>query len=93
MSRNLANFIVAFLENLRRQKGHSEINRPLTLIKFIYSEKAPLSTLDLSCVVTVKFTMEILENFVAFSEVRIYELYKFEIKYIIQLTWLHDVLD
>ena len=40
-------------------------------IKFIYSEKAifwEISTLDLSYVVPVKFTVEISQNFVAFSE-------------------------
>ena len=41
-------------------------------LKFIYSEKATnfweISTADLSNVVTVKFTAEILQNFVAFSE-------------------------
>ena len=39
---------------------------------FIYSEKTTkfceISTLDLSYVVTVKSTLEILQNFVAFSE-------------------------
>ena len=42
------------------------------LVKFIYSEKATnfceISTLDLSYVVTVKSTVEILQNFVTFSE-------------------------
>ena len=42
------------------------------MIKFIYSEKATkfceISTVDLSYVVTVKSTVEILQNFVAFSE-------------------------
>ena len=41
-------------------------------IKFIYSEKATncceISTIDLSYVVTVKSTVEISQNFVAFSE-------------------------
>ena len=41
-------------------------------LKFIYSEKATkfceISTLDLSYVVTVKSTVEISQNFVAFSE-------------------------
>ena len=44
----------------------------LRLLKFIYSEKATnfceISTLDLSYVVTVKSTVEISQNFVAFSE-------------------------
>ena len=42
------------------------------LVKFIYSEKArnvcEISTVDLSHVVTVKSTVEISQNFVAFSE-------------------------
>jgi hypothetical protein len=41
-------------------------------VKFIYSEKATrfckISTVDLSHVVPVKSTVEILQNFVAFSE-------------------------
>ena len=41
-------------------------------LKFIYSEKAEnfceISTVDLSYVVTVKSRVEILQNFVAFSE-------------------------
>ena len=44
----------------------------LTLLKFIYSEKAikfcKISILDLSYVVMVKSTVEIFQNFVAFSE-------------------------
>ena len=42
------------------------------MVKFIYSEKATkfceISNVDLSYAVTVKSTMEILQNFVAFSE-------------------------
>ena len=42
------------------------------LVKFIYSEKATnffkISTVDLFYVVPVKSTMEISQNFVAFSE-------------------------
>ena len=42
------------------------------LIKFIYSEKTTqfceISTVDLSYVLPVKSTLEILQNFVAFSE-------------------------
>ena len=42
------------------------------VVKFIYSEKVSkfckISTVDLSCVVTVKSTVEILQNIVAFSE-------------------------
>ena len=41
-------------------------------VKFMYSEKATkfckISTVDLSYVVMVKFTVEISQNFVAFSE-------------------------
>ena len=41
-------------------------------VKFIYSEKATnfgeISTVDLSYVVTVKSTVKISQNFVAFSE-------------------------
>ena len=44
----------------------------LALVKFIYSEKATrfcdISTVDLSSVVPVKSTVEILQNFVTFSE-------------------------
>ena len=43
-----------------------------TVVKFIYSEKATnlweISTVDLSNVVTVKSTVEILQNFLAFTE-------------------------
>ena len=42
------------------------------IVKFMYSEKATnfckISTVDLSYVVTVKSTVEISQNFVAFSE-------------------------
>ena len=48
------------------------LTNQLTLLKFIYSEKATnlckISTVDLSYVITVKFTLEISQNFVAFSE-------------------------
>ena len=44
----------------------------LTIVKFIYSENATnlseISTIDLSYVVTVKYTVEILQNFVVSSE-------------------------
>ena len=44
----------------------------LELLKFIYSEKATqfreISTVDLSYVVPVKSTVEISQNFVAFSK-------------------------
>ena len=43
---------------------------PMDILKFIYSEKATkfceISTIDLSYVVPVKFTVEISQNFVAF---------------------------
>ena len=49
-----------------------EIWTKCKLLKFIYSEKATnfcvISTVDLSYVVTVKYTMEITQKFVAFSE-------------------------
>ena len=42
-------------------------------LKFIYSEKATnvwdISTVDLSYVVTIKSSVEVLQNFVAFSEI------------------------
>ena len=45
---------------------------PKRVVKFKYSEKATkfceISIVDLSYVVTVKSTVEILQNFVAFSE-------------------------
>ena len=44
----------------------------MDMIKFVYSEKATnsckISTLDLSYVVMVKSTVEISQNFMAFSE-------------------------
>ena len=47
-------------------------NNTSTFLKFIYSEKATIfweiSTVDLSYVVTVKSTVKISQNFVAFSE-------------------------
>ena len=49
-----------------------EENIVLVLLKFIYSEKATkfwkISTVDLSYLVPVKSTVEISQNFVAFSE-------------------------
>ena len=51
------------------------------MLKFIYSEKATnfceISTVDLSYVVTVKSTVEISQNFVAFSEYRNFTIYLF----------------
>ena len=50
----------------------SQAEKKILLLKFVYSEKATkfceISTVDLSFVVTVKSTVEILQNFVAFSE-------------------------
>ena len=49
------------------------------MLKFIYSEKATkfceISTVDLSYVVPVKFTVEISQNFVAFSEYMNFEYF------------------
>ena len=54
------------------EKNRNNGNQFVDELKFIYSEKATkcceISTLDLSYVVTVKSTVEILQNFVAFSE-------------------------
>ena len=51
------------------------------LIKFIYSEKATkfceISTVDLSYVLTVKSTVEISQNFVAFSEYKNVNVFAF----------------
>ena len=48
------------------------MSKKQTFLKFIYSEKATkfckISTVDLSYVVMVKSTVEISQNFVAFSE-------------------------
>ena len=64
MSMTLLNYrVVGKSENLRGEGAK---------VKFIYSEKATkfceISTLDLSYVVQVKSTVEISQNFVAFSE-------------------------
>ena len=52
----------------------------LLILLFIYSEKATqfceISTIDLSYVVTVKSTVEILQNFVVFSEYMNFKLNK-----------------
>ena len=54
------------------------VHASFMIIKFIYSEKATklceISPVDLSYVVPVKSTVEISQNFVAFSFLRIYEL-------------------
>ena len=57
-------------------KFFTGVSQPLEksacMLKFIYSEKATkfceISTVDLSYVVPVKSTVEISQNFVAFSE-------------------------
>ena len=50
------------------------------MVKFIYSEKATnfceISSVDLSYVVTVKYTLEILKKFVAFSEYMNFTLFE-----------------
>ena len=50
----------------------TKIEKIYTMLKFIYSEKASkfceISTVDLSYVVPVKSTVEISQNFMAFSE-------------------------
>ena len=58
----------SLLEQL--QKGRLFGPTTWIFLKFIYFEKASkfceISTIDLSCVVTVKFTVEIPQNSVAF---------------------------
>ena len=53
--------------------------KKLNIVKFIYSEKATkfceISTLDLSYVGPVKSTVEISQNFVAFSEYMNFNLF------------------
>ena len=53
----------------------------IILVKFIYSEKATkfceISTVDLSYVVPVKSTVEISQNFVAFSEYMTFIIFDF----------------
>jgi hypothetical protein len=60
-------------------------------VKLIYFEKATnfceISTVDLSYVVTVKSTMEILQNFVAFSENMNFN----NSKVVPKILWLHCV--
>ena len=57
----------------------------LLILKFIYSEKATkfceIFTLLLSYVVPVKSKVKISQNFVAFSLLRIYELYYIHTQY------------
>ena len=61
-----------FISNARKIKCDSSLENHILNIKFIYSEKATnfceISTIDLSYVVQVKSTVEILQNFLAFSE-------------------------
>ena len=60
--------------NIADTSGPSQIFNILYSLKFIYSEKATkfceISTVDLSYIVPVKSTVEISQNFVAFSEYR-----------------------
>ena len=67
---------------IKKKKGKK--NLPIlfpAMLKFIYSEEATkfceISTLDLSYVVTVKSTVEILQNFVAFSEYMNFNMEKY----------------
>ena len=57
---------------IEEESGAGKVELEVTIVKFIYSEKATnfceISTVDLSYVVTVKSTVEISQNFVAFSE-------------------------
>ena len=48
--------------------GNIYVHIKMRSLKFIYSEKATISTVGLSYVVTVKSTVEILQKFVVFSE-------------------------
>jgi hypothetical protein len=61
------------------------VSGTVSIIKFIYSEKATnffeISTVDLSYVVPVKSTVEISQNFMAFSE---YMNFKFNSKVVPQ---------
>ena len=62
----------------------------MNLLKFLDSKKTTkfceISTVDLSYVVTVKSTMESLQNFVAFSECMNFIELDFEITLIVEFT-------
>ena len=57
---------------LKKKRGRLALIVKIVRLKFIYSEKATIfceiSMVDLSYVATVKSTLEILQNFVAFLE-------------------------
>ena len=65
-------FRVIWPEAVRAGSHTARAHACLSYLKFIYSEKATkfckISTLNLSYVLTVKSTVEILQNFEAFSE-------------------------
>ena len=67
VKKNLISCTFSRYNHFRRQNENG-----LFMLKFIYSEKATkfyeISTVDLFYVVAVKSTVEILQNFVAFSE-------------------------
>ena len=69
---NIYLFFQIFFSNFKTIPSWKYSVRTINDIKFIYCEKAAnfceISTLDLSYVVTVKSTVEISQNFVAFSE-------------------------
>ena len=64
--------LIQFEPEISNDRRENLTKREKKSLKFRYSEKAPnfseISTVDLSYVVTVKSTVEILQNFVAFSE-------------------------
>ena len=63
---------ISLTRNFIKKVSNKQTNRLARLLKFIYSEKATkffkISAVDLSYVVPVNSTVEILQNFVAFSE-------------------------
>ena len=69
------------------------LNNVLTKLKFIYSEKAQIFAKSpqwiflLTCVVTVKFLVEILQNFVAFSEYMSFSILNLDLDKLIRLCW------
>ena len=62
------------------------------MLKFIYSEKAAkfyeISTVVLSFVVPVKYIVQILQNFVAFSEYMNFKVNKFSEGWKAKETWM-----
>ena len=63
--------------------SYENVDKPLFLLKFIYSEKATkcceIFTLLLTTVHIVKSWLKISQNFVAFSEYMIFSIYKEEV--------------